>query len=159
MVRDSIECDYLLAAGGRAAIQLVNQELGILSPFSNEHGYYADGLGLATVVLAPGWQERLQPLIDETGRTVARCLEPHDAAVSKLMAGRDKDFAFITALLESELITLPVLLQRAALIQETASANALLPRLRLLLEHLRAELADTELAPLRELIEGLRPSG
>ena len=155
VVSRSVEADFLLAEGGIAAITIVNDELGVTSDFYDLHGYHADGLGLATVVLVPGWQERLQPLVDDTGRTVARCLEPHDAAVSKLMAGREKDFTFIKALLESELITLPVLLERAALIQETLSANALLPRLRLLLEHLRAEITNRELAPLRELIKRL----
>lgn len=155
IVSRSVEADFMLAEGGIAAIEAVNDELGITSDFFHQSGYHADGLGLATVVLAPGWQDRLQPLKDDSGRTVARCLEPHAAAVSKLMAGRDKDFAFITALLESALITLPVLLERAALIQETASANALLPRLRLLLTHLRTEIPDAELAPLRELISRL----
>jgi len=83
----------MLAGGGIAAITRVNDELGITSGFYDTHGYYADGLGLATVVLAPGWQDRLQPLTDDEGKIVARCLEVHDAAVSKLMAGREKDFS------------------------------------------------------------------
>ena len=57
-VRDSIECDFMLASGGIAAIQEVNEKLGIISEFSAAHGYYADGLGLATVVLVPNWQDR-----------------------------------------------------------------------------------------------------
>jgi len=53
IVKDSVECDFLLASGGIQAIQIVNETLGILSPFSTAHGYFADGLGLATVVWRP----------------------------------------------------------------------------------------------------------
>jgi hypothetical protein len=49
--------------------------------FYGSYGYHADGLGLATVVLVPGWKDRLQLLKDENGKTVAQCLEPHDTAV------------------------------------------------------------------------------
>lgn len=95
IVRNSVECDFMLAEAGIEAIQAVNHHLGILSSFSKNNGYFADGLGLATVVLAPGWKERLVPLKDGNGQTVALCLELHDTAVSKLMAGRDKDYVFL----------------------------------------------------------------
>jgi hypothetical protein len=155
IVRDSIECDFLLAQASIEAMQVVNQNLGILSPFAKAAGYYADGLGLATVVLVPGWEERLQPLTDETGQVVARCLEAHDVAVSKLMAGRDKDFTFIIELLAGRLITLPTLVERAALIQETASAGALSPRLQKLLGHLSHQRVVNDLTPLHDLIKQL----
>jgi hypothetical protein len=145
----------MLAAAGSEAIRAVNETLGILSPFSRENGYFADALGLATVVLPPGWQERLLPLKDEDGQVVALCLETHDVAVSKLMAGRDKDFPFIIALLERRLIALPALVERAALIQQTASAGALLPRLKKLSERLRPLCSHAELQPLADLISRL----
>lgn len=156
IIRDSIECDFLLAPSDIQAMQIVNEELGILSSFARESGYYADGLGLATVVLVQGWKDRLQPLKDENGKTVAQCLEPHDAAVSKLMAGREKDFEFITALLDSQLISLETLIERAALIQETASSGALLPRLNKLHEHLRKHISHKEPEPLLKLIAQLK---
>ena len=154
-VRDSIECDFMLASGGIEAIQVVNETLGIISEFSAAHGYYADGLGLATVVLVPGWEDRLQPLIDQEGQVVARCLELHDAAVSKLMAGREKDFDFISALLDRELVSIETLMERAALIQNAPSAAALLPRLRALLNWLRKAGTHHDLRPLRDLIDRL----
>ena len=86
---------------------------------------------------------------------MARCLEPHDAAVSKLMAGRDKDFNFISTLLASHLISLETLIERAALIQKTPSARALLPRLRKLLDHLRGHHTVNDVTPLLELIHRL----
>jgi hypothetical protein len=155
IVAQSIEADFLLAEGGRAAISKVNDELGVTSDFYDANGYYADGLGLATVVLVPGWKDRLQPLTDEQGQIVARCLEPHDAAVSKLMAGREKDFSFILALLDQQLISLETLIERAALIQKTPSARALLPRLKKLLDHLRGHHTINDVTPLLDLIHRL----
>ncbi len=63
-VRESIECDYLLASA--EAIRTVIKELGLFSEFQNSTGYFADALGLATVVLPPGWEARLQPLQTRT---------------------------------------------------------------------------------------------
>lgn len=54
IVSQSVEADFLLAEGGIAAIQSVNKILGITSEFFGSHGYHADGLGLATVILVPG---------------------------------------------------------------------------------------------------------
>lgn len=156
IVSQSVEADFLLSEGGIAAIQIVNNELGVTSNFYDNYGYHADGLGLATVVLVPGWQERLQPLKDESGNVVAQCLEPHDVAVSKLMAGREKDFTFINALLDRQFISLETLIERAALIQETASSGALLPRLNKLLEHLQTQFLASELEPLSKLITQLK---
>jgi len=71
------------------------------------------------------------------------------------MAGREKDFIFILTLRDSRLITLKTLVERAALIQETASAGALLPRLQKLLDHLRGHCTGEELQPLLELLARL----
>ncbi|HMV48827.1 MAG TPA: hypothetical protein PKC13_15685 [Blastocatellia bacterium] len=141
----------MLADGGIEAIRMVNDQLGVSSDFPDVTGYYADGLGLATVVLVPGWRDRLRPFVDEQEQVIALCLEVHDAAVSKLMAGRDKDWPFIKALLDGGLISLPTLAERAALIQETAHEDALLPRLNKLIEHLRRQFRAEELRPLTEL--------
>jgi len=156
IVRDSVECDFMLAEAGIEAIQAVNHHLGILSSFSKTKGYFADGLGLATVVLAPGWKDRLIPLKDDGGQTVALCLELHDTAVSKLMAGRDKDYVFLNEILASRLISLETLVERAALILETAHEGALLPRLQKLFDYLRKQQALVDLKPLSALISQLR---
>ncbi len=147
----SVEADFMLADWGMETIRKVNRELGVTSDLYHSAGYYADGLGLATVVLVPGWRDRLQSLTDEQGQVRALCLEAHDAAVSKLMAGRDKDWPFIKALLDGGLISLPTLAERAALIQETAHEDALLPRPNKLIEHLRGQFRAEELRPLTEL--------
>jgi hypothetical protein len=90
-VRRSVECDFLLLAAGPPIFRAVIEQIGFASSFQETHGYYADAVGLATVVLPAGWQERLAPLTDEAGETRAYCLEVHDTCVSKLMAGREKD--------------------------------------------------------------------
>lgn len=156
IVLKSIEADFLLAGDDSDARLKVSDELGLTSGFYETAGYYADPLGLASVVLIPGWRERLQPLKDETGRTVAICLEPHDAAVSKLIAGREKDWKFINELLASRLISFELLIERAALIQQTTSEGALLPRLQKLFDYLRKERTVADLNPLSELINRLR---
>lgn len=156
VVDRSVEADFLVAQHGIEVRDKVGDELGITSGFYEAHGYYADPLGLATVVLVPGWETRLQPLADETGTIVARCLELHDVAVSKLMAGRDKDFVFLDALWESQLISLPTLMKRAALIRETAAEGALLPRLIKLYDHWRKQHSAIEIQPLTDLIRTLK---
>ncbi|MEJ7712933.1 MAG: DUF6036 family nucleotidyltransferase [Pyrinomonadaceae bacterium] len=107
----------------------MTEEIGLASVFREINGYYADALGLATVVLPTGWQERLLPLTDADGKLRAYCLETHDACVSKLMAGREKDFAFILDLLSRQLISVETLAERAHLISEMPQKEALLPRL------------------------------
>ena len=92
IVKRSVECDFLLLAVGPPAFRAVIEQIGFASSFQETHGYYADAVGLATVVLPTGWQERLVPLADEAGNLRAYCLEVHDTCVSKLMAGREKRF-------------------------------------------------------------------
>jgi hypothetical protein len=156
IVDRSVEADFLLGPYSIEMMRKVNDELGVTSDFYHAHGYYADGLGLATVVLVQGWQDRLQPLKDESGQVVAQCLEVHDVAVSKMMAGRDKDMIFLSALLDGNLISLPTLAERAALIQQTASEGALLPRLEKFFNHLRSQGSAHDLAPLVSLINQLK---
>ncbi len=156
IVRGSYEADFLLAGDDSDARIIVNKELGVTSTFYDTHGYFADGLGLATVTLAPGWQDRLQPLKDDNDQVVARCLEVYDLAVSKLIAGREKDLIFLCYLLDGRMISMNLLMERAETIRETAFEGALLPRLERLHNHLRSERSAHELAPLINLINQLK---
>ena len=82
IAQQSIECDFLFLSGtGETRIE-VNKKLGVFSKFQVESGFYADALGLATVILPSNWQERLLPLKDENGKTIALVAEIHDIAVS-----------------------------------------------------------------------------
>ena len=111
-VKRSVECDFLLLAMGPPVFRAVIEQIGFASTFQETHGYYADAVGLATVVLPTGWQERLVPLSDEAGNLHAYCLEVHDTCVSKLMVGREKDFAFIKELFDHGLADIEILTTR-----------------------------------------------
>jgi hypothetical protein len=57
-----------------------------------------------TATLPAGWQERLIPLRNEnTGGAIGWCLEVHDLAASKLVAGREKDLEFVRVLLREKM--------------------------------------------------------
>ena len=99
----------------------INKQLGVFSNFQIEHGFYADALGLATVVLPTGWRERLQPLLDESGESIAYCAEIHDIAVSKLIAGREKDFQFLSDAFRLEIISIEKFVPRVRLVDSNAA--------------------------------------
>lgn len=87
--------------------------IGELSSFHETFGYYAQGVSISTAVLPAGWRERL--ILVETASTApgrGYLLDPHDCVVSKLVAGREKDYAFAAALVESGLIDPAVLAKR-----------------------------------------------
>lgn len=83
------------------------------SRFHETFGYYAHGVDETTATLPEGWPERLVRLQNEnTMGAVGWCLEPHDLAVSKLAAGREKDIRFVQAMLRERLITAEVVRAR-----------------------------------------------
>ena len=93
---------------------LVDGGIGELSKFHETYGVYGQGVGLSTAILPEGWQERLASFDDpEALPSQAHCLEPHDLVVSKLVAGREKDFAFARALLDAGLVRPDILRERA----------------------------------------------
>ena len=102
---------------------LIDGGIGELSPFHETFGYYAHGVAETTATLPEGWRERLVPIRNENTRgATGWCLEVHDLAVSKLVAGREKDLAFIAALFRHKLAT-PELV-RARLAQTSLSEPA-----------------------------------
>lgn len=136
IVQQSVECDFLFTSGKSETRIKVNKKLGIFSPFQLEHGFYADALGLATVILPTGWQERLQSFKDENGETVALVVEIHDIAVSKLIAGREKDFLFLKYLFLQEIIEIAIFAERVLLVKEMPQNLILAERLIILTTHL-----------------------
>ena len=94
---------------------LIDGSIGEGSPFHETFGYYAQGVWLDTATLPSGWQERLVVICNENTRSVkARCLEPHDLAVSKLVAGREKDIEFLIEMLRHDMIDTETLSERVA---------------------------------------------
>jgi hypothetical protein len=98
-----------------ALADLIDGAIGELSPFHERFGYYAQGVGPDTAVLPARWQQRLIKLQNEnTDLKIGWCLEPHDLAASKLVAGREKDGPFVQTMLLHGLISASVLLKRVA---------------------------------------------
>ncbi|MCA1672046.1 MAG: hypothetical protein LC799_07535, partial [Actinobacteria bacterium] len=91
----------------------VDGAIGELSAFHETYGYYAQGVSITTAILPRGWQSRLV-VLDSTGTAPGRghCLDPHDCVVAKLVAGREKDFAFAEALIRERLIDPKILSDR-----------------------------------------------
>jgi hypothetical protein len=95
----------------------VDGGIGEESPFHQSFGVYGQGVGIATATLPLGWQDRLVSFDHPEARpSEALCLDPHDLVVSKLVAGREKDFEFARALLAAGLVDDGVLRARAELL-------------------------------------------
>ncbi len=92
--------------------ELIEGAIGAMSSFDQTFGYYADGVGPETAVMPDDWHTREQ--LYYIGDVTVICPEVHDLAVSKCVAGRDKDADFIRALFRHAMIELPVMLGRIA---------------------------------------------
>lgn len=69
--------------------------IGADSPFHAEFGFYADPVDETTSILPRGWKGRLVNLPEgDTDGVRALCLDPHDLAIAKYAARREKDLAF-----------------------------------------------------------------
>lgn len=105
----SMEADvYPLHAPERA--ELIEGSIGEGSPFQSTYGYYAQGVGPETATLPAGWQERVVAVKVES--VTGYCLEPHDLAAAKLVAGREKDGPFVLAMLRHGIIQGATLMAR-----------------------------------------------
>jgi len=108
----SIEAD-LFSMRSPADAELIDGSIGEGSPFHQTFGYYAHGVAEETAVLPAGWKDRLVRLHNKnTGGGTGLCLEVHDLAVSKLVAGREKDLDFIGALLRHRLAKPDIIRER-----------------------------------------------
>ena len=115
---------------------LLDGSIGELSPFHETFGYYLQGVGPETAVLAPGWRDRLVRVTHPSmGGGTAFCLDPVDLLAAKCAAGREKDLAFVQVALRSgrvgvatvesrimELETTPEVRQRALVLLRRAQA-------------------------------------
>lgn len=113
---------------------LIDGSIGELSPFHEEFGYYAQGVGPRTAVLPAGWEQRLVRVETEAGAGL--CLEPHDLVISKYAASREKDRDYVRAALRHGLVDEATLLER---LDQTALDVEQLNRLR---KAIRADAAN-----------------
>ena len=91
----------------------VDGAIGEGSSFHELHGYYAQGVGEKTAVLPKDWESRLVAINNEnTNGVTGYCLEVHDLAISKLIAMRPKDLAFVQELVGHDMIGKKTTLRR-----------------------------------------------
>ena len=93
----------------------VDGAIGEGSRFHEEYGYYAQGVAPDTATLPRGWQRRLVRIENSnTGGYAGLCLEVHDLAISKYVAGREKDLEFTRELARHGMTDKRTLLKRLA---------------------------------------------
>lgn len=98
------DVDVIPPGDDAALADRISFVLGEASEFDAEHGYYAQGVSMATPAFAPeGWMSRALPV--RVHAYTAWCMEPTDLVLSKLGAGRDKDLEFARAVAALGLVT------------------------------------------------------
>jgi hypothetical protein len=106
----SAEVD-LIAKGHPEKTESLNF-IGVFSGFHDTHGYYADPVDESTATLPKGWKSRLIILPPgDTGGVSGLCLDPHDLAIAKYVARRDKDIVFTRALANRGIVKERLLLE------------------------------------------------
>jgi hypothetical protein len=107
--------------------------IGQDSPFHETHGYYADPVAENTATLPKGWRGRLVNLPPgDTQGVTGLCLDPHDLAIAKYVARREKDIVFTRALAVRGIVEKAQLL---ALLEKTAIDKEARERIRGFIEN------------------------
>ena len=127
----SAECDIWLRDEPETTARLAS-ELGKDSTFAKTAGVYADPLPPDLPMVPAGWEERLISYF--ISDVTARCLEIHDLIVTKLAAGRLKDYEFIAAILMGKLARVDEVQRRILLFSDPHTQAVLLARLRIATE-------------------------
>ncbi len=100
----SVEVD-LLATQNPPRTDWLNS-IGVYSAFHESYGYYVDPVDDKTATLPKGWKNRLVNLPPgETEGVKGLCLEPHDLAIAKYAASREKDLIFNRELAQRGLLS------------------------------------------------------
>ncbi len=104
---------------------VIEGSIGELSPFHTTFGFYVDGVEIDAIALPAGWQDRLV-IVDNPGTNGYRglCLDPGDLAVSKLVAGREKDVEFVEVMLRESMTTRTLLKERLVTVPRLTTEDA-----------------------------------
>jgi hypothetical protein len=133
----SFEVD-LIAAKNADRTQWLNG-IGMESPFHETYGYYVDPVDDKTAILPKGWQGRLVNLPPgDTGGVKGLCLEPHDLAIAKYAASREKDLIFTRELARRGITSEERLI---SLLEQTPVDETVRRRIR---EHITADFAASK---------------
>lgn len=117
----------LIASKARERTEWLNV-IGAHSPFHESFGYYADPVDEKTATLPKGWKGRLVNLPPgDTEGVRGLCLDPHDLAIAKYVARREKDVAFNRELARRGLVRRERLL---SLLKETPVGDDVRERIR-----------------------------
>jgi hypothetical protein len=93
---------------------LIDGSIGEGSAFHEQFGYYAQGVGERTATLPRGWRQRLVRVVNPNTRgVIGLCLEVNDLAISKYVAGRQKDLEFTRELAQHHMTDAAILLERS----------------------------------------------
>jgi len=107
---------------------LIDGSIGEGSPFHELYGYYAQGVDERAATLPGGWRERLIEINSPNMFGVTGlCLEVHDLAISKYVAGREQDKEFTRELAKHRMVQLNTLSTRE---RETDLPRALRERVK-----------------------------
>jgi hypothetical protein len=86
----------------------IADDFGLGSDFEQENGYYYDAVSPSLPTLPRGWEQRLIP-IALPGGTLAKFIEPHDAAIAKYSRGAPKDMQWIRAGIDASILSVATL--------------------------------------------------
>ena len=102
---------------------LIDGAIGAGSLFQDRFGYHADGVGPATAKLPRAWRSRAFVIAGpNTGGARGLCPEIHDLAVSKLLAGREKDRDWLAAAAAAGLLDGETMRRRLDTVEGVADA-------------------------------------
>jgi hypothetical protein len=105
--------------------------IGEGSPFHEQHGYYAQGVGAETAKLPVGWMDRIVRVPHAAYNAgVGYCISVIDLFMSKAAAGREKDQEFCMALLEHGYLRVSAALALVASMPEEVDKRQLTARIR-----------------------------
>ncbi len=127
----SRECDLLVDESDPLAAA-IDEVLGPGSAHAAERFVHVDTVSSTFPFLPDDWEERLVALTP--GAPHVRCLEMHDLVISKLAAGRLKDYELVAVLLDRGLADVEVARSRIAAVSDLNMRAILLARLTIVLE-------------------------
>jgi hypothetical protein len=117
---------HLIAKRDASRTEWLNA-IGQDSTFHEQFGYYADPVDETTATLPKGWKGRLVNLpAGDTGGVAGLCLDPHDLAIAKYVAGREKDLVFTRELARRGIVSNDRLL---ALLEQTPVSEEMRQRI------------------------------
>jgi hypothetical protein len=122
----SAEVD-LIAKSDASRTEWLNA-IGQDSTFHEQFGYYADLVDENTATLPRGWRGRLVNLpAGNTDGVQGLCLDPHDLAIAKYVARREKDIVFTRELAHRGIVSRDRVL---ALLDQTQVSEEMRQRIR-----------------------------